>query len=53
MSGRFPVGSWLRQGTLATMFGVSRQPIREALRQVQASGLVEIHPNRGALVRVR
>jgi DNA-binding GntR family transcriptional regulator len=32
------------------MFGVSRQPVREALRQVQATGLVEIHPHRGALV---
>jgi DNA-binding GntR family transcriptional regulator len=51
MHGRFPVGSWLRQGSLAEMFGVSRQPVREALRQVQAAGLVEIHPHRGALVR--
>jgi DNA-binding GntR family transcriptional regulator len=51
LSGRFAVGSWLRQGALAGMFGVSRQPVREALRQVQATGLVEIHPHRGALVR--
>jgi DNA-binding GntR family transcriptional regulator len=51
LSGRFAVGSWLRQGALAEMFGVSRQPVREALRQVQATGLVEIHPHRGALVR--
>jgi DNA-binding GntR family transcriptional regulator len=51
LSGRFPVGSWLRQGVLADMFGVSRQPVREALRHIQAAGLVEIHPHRGALVR--
>ena len=51
LSGRFTVGSWLRQGALAEMFGVSRQPVREALRQVQAARLVEIHPHRGALVR--
>lgn len=51
LSGRFTVGSWLRQDALAEMFGVSRQPVREALRQVQAAGLVEIHPHRGALIR--
>jgi DNA-binding GntR family transcriptional regulator len=51
MSGDFVSGSWLRQETLATDFGVSRTPIREALRKLQASGLVEVVPHRGALVR--
>lgn len=51
MGGEFAVGTWLRQEALAELFGVSRQPIREALRQVQANGLVEVYPHRGALVR--
>jgi DNA-binding GntR family transcriptional regulator len=51
MTGEFPVGTRLRQQWLAERFGVSRQPVREALRQVQASGLVEVIPHRGALVR--
>jgi DNA-binding GntR family transcriptional regulator len=51
MVGELPVGTWLRQETLAKRFGVSRQPIREALRQLQASGMVELFPNRGAVVR--
>jgi len=51
MGGEFPVGTWLRQEALAHLFGVSRQPIREALRHVQADGLVVVYPHRGALVR--
>jgi DNA-binding GntR family transcriptional regulator len=51
MTGEIPVGTWLRQETLAEQFGVSRQPVREAIRQVGAAGLVEIYPHRGALVR--
>ena len=44
-------GTRLRQEALAAEFGVSRTPIREALRKLQASGLVDLRPNRGALVR--
>lgn len=46
-----PVGSWLRQEALAVRYGVSRTPIREALRQLEAGGLVTLVPRRGALVR--
>jgi DNA-binding GntR family transcriptional regulator len=49
--GRFPTGSRLRQEALAADFGVSRTPIREALRKLQAEGLVVLLPRRGALVR--
>ena len=51
LTGEFPVGTWLRQEALATEFGVSRTPIREALRKLQADRVVEVLPHRGALVR--
>jgi DNA-binding GntR family transcriptional regulator len=50
-AGRVPTGSWLRQETLAAQYGVSRTPVREALRKLQAAGVVELWPRRGALVR--
>jgi DNA-binding GntR family transcriptional regulator len=51
LSGELVSGTRLRQEALAEEFGVSRTPIREALRKLQASGLVELRPHRGALVR--
>ena len=51
LSGELPSGTRLRQAALAEEFGVSRTPVREALRKLQASGFVELRPNRGALVR--
>ncbi|ADB51184.1 GntR family transcriptional regulator [Conexibacter woesei] len=50
MVGEYPLGSWLRQETLATRFGTSRQPIREALRRLEVIGMVELFPHRGARV---
>ena len=52
MSGEIPIGAQLRQADLAAALGVSRTPIREALRQLQAGGLIEVLPRRGAVVRV-
>jgi DNA-binding GntR family transcriptional regulator len=52
LSGEIPSGTRLRQEALAEEFGVSRTPVREALRKLQATGLVEVRPHRGALVRV-
>lgn len=52
MTGQIPIGSQLRQAELAQDFGVSRTPIREALRQLQAGGLIDLLPHRGAVVRV-
>ena len=52
MSGEIPIGAQLRQAELANDLGVSRTPIREALRQLHTSGLIEVVPNRGAIVRV-
>jgi DNA-binding GntR family transcriptional regulator len=51
LSGEFATGSRLRQETLATEFGVSRTPVREALRKLQAAGVVQLEPRRGARVR--
>jgi DNA-binding GntR family transcriptional regulator len=52
MSGEIPIGAPLRQAELAEAFGISRTPVREALRQLQNGGLIEVVPNRGAVVRV-
>ncbi|MFD9325382.1 GntR family transcriptional regulator [Streptomyces sp. NPDC060065] len=51
LDGRLPFGARLQHEELAARFGVSRTPIREALRQLQALNLVELAPNRGATVR--
>lgn len=48
--GIFQEGQSLRQDEIATQFGVSRIPVREALRQLEAEGLVTLHLNRGAMV---
>ncbi len=50
LSGRYPAGSQLRQDALAETYGVSRIPIREALFQLEAEGLVRIVPQKGAIV---
>lgn len=51
-AGEIPAGSWLRQEALAKELGVSRMPVREALRELQARGSVELIANRGARVRL-
>ena len=48
--GRYGPDTWLREGALANEFGLSRTPVREALRQLEQDGLLEIIPNRGARV---
>lgn len=50
VSGQLKPGDRLRQDELAETFGVSTMPIREALRQLQAEGLVSFQPRRGAAV---
>ena len=51
MTGDIPLGTWLRQERLAAEFGVSRTPVREALHRLEAARMLELVPNRGALVR--
>lgn len=52
LDGKLPPGARLPHEELAARFGVSRTPIREALRQLQALNLVAVEANRGATVRV-
>lgn len=49
-SGALAPGTPLRQDELAERFGTSRIPVREALRALQAEGLVDYSANRGANV---
>ena len=48
--GRLPCGMAIRQQELATLFGVSRMPVREALRQLEAQGLLKVVHHKGAVV---
>ena len=51
LAGRLPPGSRLVECDLTSRFGVSRGPVREALRRLSADGLIEHWPHRGAVVR--
>ena len=50
LDGTYAAGEQLRQDALAASFQVSRIPIREALIQLEAEGLVRIEPHKGAIV---
>lgn len=50
VSGGLPAGSRLTEVALAERLGVSRSPIREALRNLSREGLVDLIPRRGAQV---
>src|SRR5262245_1448930 len=51
LSGLLPSGTHLRQEALAERFGVSRTPVREALRKLEAARVVEFVPRRGAVIQ--
>ena len=50
LKGKYQADEELREATLGKELGVSRTPVREALRQLELEGLVKIIPNRGAYV---
>lgn len=52
VSGEIGVGERLVEGRLSEEMGVSRMPVREALRELAAEGIVTIEPRRGASVTV-
>ena len=46
VSGALPAGTVLKDAEIAARFGVSITPIREAIAQLAAEGLIDIAPNR-------
>ena len=50
LEGRFKPGDKIPERVLCLHFGVSRTPLRESLKALAAEGLVELVPNRGAVV---
>jgi DNA-binding GntR family transcriptional regulator len=52
LSGRYDAGERLKERQLMESLGVSRTLLREALRQIEAEGLVTLVPNRGPVVSV-
>jgi DNA-binding GntR family transcriptional regulator len=50
LSGKFPPGARIRQEDIAEQYGASRSPVREALRMLDADGLVTLVANTGAWI---
>jgi len=51
-TGRLKPGTLLEEQQIATRFGASRTPVREALRQLAVAGMVDIRPRRGVTVAI-
>jgi len=51
LAGDLPAGGKLNESSVADLLGVSRGPVREAFRALEASGLVRLEKNRGVFVR--
>ena len=50
LEGSYKPGDVLRESTIATELGVSRTPVREAIRQLELEGLVQSIPNKETVV---
>lgn len=50
LNGRYKIGESLTESKISAELGVSRTPVREAVRQLEQEGLVKIVPNKGAVV---
>lgn len=51
IEGRLAPGSRINEGQVGASLGVSRTPLREAIKTLASEGLIEIIPAKGALVR--
>lgn len=51
IEGHLPPGARLNEGQIGQQMGVSRTPLREAIKYLASEGLVELVPSRGAVVR--
>ena len=51
VDGDITPGTRIREAAVAEEFGLSRTPVREAIRRLESAGLVEHQPHRGAVVR--
>ena len=52
LTGSYAPGERLEEVAVANRFGVSRTPVRNALKQLAAAGLVDVAPRKGATVAV-
>lgn len=52
LNGDFAPGQFIEEALACELAGVSRSPVREALNRLAAEGFLELHPRRGALVRM-
>lgn len=50
LSGKYPPGVRIRQESIAEQFGASRSPVREALRMLEADGLINLAAHTGAWI---
>ena len=51
LHGQLEPGSRLKLEELATLLDVSHMPVREALRELEGEGLLELYPHRGAVIK--
>ena len=51
IEGRLAPGARINEGQIGTILGVSRTPLREAIKSLTSEGLVEMVPAKGAIVR--
>ncbi|WP_146589369.1 GntR family transcriptional regulator [Puniceibacterium confluentis] len=52
LSGTFAPGRFIEEAIACELTGVSRSPVREALSRLAAEGYLELHPRRGAMVKL-
>ena len=50
MKGQLKPGQRVEEQAVASQYGASRTPVRDALRQLAGSGFIEFRPHRGAMV---